>query len=82
MTASARSDVSGQALNAGFLRGADVWMSEQRFRRMTLHGGWLPVGAGAAKLPFTEMRGLHDDRFRQTLGIAILGQFQSVDLAV
>jgi hypothetical protein len=33
------------------------------------------MGAGAPKLPFTEMRSLPDSRFRQTLGTAALGHY-------
>jgi DNA-directed RNA polymerase subunit RPC12/RpoP len=35
----------------------------------------VPVGAGAAKLPFTEMRSLPDSRFPRTLGTAALGHY-------
>src|SRR5258708_4293127 len=35
-------------------------------------GRRLPVGAGAAKLPFTEMRSLPDRRFRRTFRTAAL----------
>ena len=44
---------------------------------MSLLGRRLPVGAGAAKLPFTEMRGLPDGRFRRTSGTAALGHFET-----
>ena len=46
--------------------------------RVTQTGRRLPVGAGAAKQLFTEMRSLSIARFRRTLGTAAPGQEKTV----